>query len=308
MDMNIYMAAVYTNGYMPDMQRYEKLNDVERECVGKLPHILESYHYINKPRFTDVIRKHGAKVFLDSGAFSAWNIGTTIDLTGYCNYIKEHWDLWRWEDDALMCSVLDGIGDPVKTWQNQIEMERQGVRPLPCFHFGEPPEALEWYIERYSYITLGGMVGKTTQQLEQWLDVIWEKHLLDASGKPRTKVHAFGITSFKIMERYPWFSCDSSSWIQTAAFGNIITERWGNICVSDQSASKHQFGRHVTTLSPIERQTVEQYLDQEGFNIPRLESVYESRAVFNLNTFLHLNEHVNQIKPKFLTGRRQELF
>ncbi len=308
MEMNIFLAAVYTNGYMRDQTRYTKLNEVECSVVNRIPNILESYHYINSQRIVDVMRAHGAKVFLDSGAFSAWNIGEEIDINAYCDYIKKNWDLWRVEDDAVMFSVLDGIGDPLKTWQNQLYMEQQGVRPLPCFHFGEDTRYLDWYTERYSYITLGGMVGKTTKQLREWLDKIWNDHLVDSSGKPKTKVHAFGITSFEIMERYPWFSCDSSTWIQTAAFGNIMTHDWGNIATSNAGNSKHQPGRHVWTLSPIEQEAFYDYFKREGFDMDRLATVYESRAVFNINTFLHFNDEVNKIEPTFRKGALRGLF
>lgn len=308
MEMNIFLAACYTNGYMRDQTRYTKLNEVECSVVNRIPNILESYHYINSERILNVMRAHGAKVFLDSGAFSAWNMGATIDINAYCDYIKKNWDLWRVEDDAVMFSVLDGIGDPLKTYQNQLYMEEQGVRPLPCFHFGEDTRYLDWYVERYSYITLGGMVGKTTKQLREWLDKIWNDHLIDGSGKPKTKVHAFGITSFEIMERYPWFSCDSSTWIQTAAFGNIMTHDWGNIATSNAGNSKHQAGRHVWTLSQIEQKAFYDYFEREGFDMERLATVYESRAVFNINTFLHFNDEVNKIEPTFRKGALRGLF
>lgn len=307
--MNVYMAAVYTNGYRQGQRRFEKLNDAEKTSVGKIPHLLESYHYINKPAILDVMREHGAKVFLDSGAFSAWNAGAVIDIDGYCDYIKQNKDLWLIDDSgALMCSVLDGIGDPLKTWQNQQYMESQGVKPLPCFHYGEDPRYLEWYIQRYSYITIGGMVGKSAKQLINWLDVIWDKHILGKDGKPRTKVHAFGITSQDIMKRYPWFSCDSSSWIQAAAFGNIITRDWGILCISDKSARKHIANAHINTFTEPERLAVEHYVKKHGFTLERLASVYESRATFNLTTFNDINEWINEHESGINNGIKLELF
>ncbi|WLY87264.1 hypothetical protein [Vibrio phage vB_VibM_83AMN] len=307
--MNVYMAAVYTNGYMKDQRRYEKLNESERKSVMSVPHLLESFHYINKQAIIDVMRSHGAKVFLDSGAFSAWNAGVVIDIDAYCDYIKANHDLWLVDDTgALMCSVLDGIGDPLKTYQNQKYMERQGVRPLPCFHFGEDIRYLEEYVNNYTYITIGGMVGKSAKQLINWLDGIWDKGLLDGSGNLRTKVHAFGITSQDIMKRYPWSSCDSSSWIQAAAFGNIITRDWGILCISDKSARKHVANAHINTFSPPETQAVARYVESHGFNLERLASVYESRATFNLTTFNDINVWINEHESGINDGIKLELF
>ena len=303
------MAAVYTNSYMQGQNRYVKLNERERDIVHNLPHILESYHYIGSQRFIDQMRADDAKVFLDSGAFSAYTLGVEIDLPTYCEYIKRNADLWRVEDGVMMASVLDGIGDPLKTYQNQLAMESHGVRPLPCFHAGEDERYLEHYVKNYEYITLGGMVGSTTKQLCTWLDRMWERYLVDGSGRPRCKVHGFGITAIPIMERYPWYSVDSSSWIQSAAFGSIITPEWGPLSVSEKSPARHDAGQHATTLTPIEQEYVLQLLERQGFTYERLSTVYESRAAYNLWSFGVVNEMMNAANDyeKF-TARIQELF
>ena len=68
----IYMAAVYTNSYKPGMNRYVKLNEQEKRVVENIPNILESWHYVGKQSYVDAMRADGAKIFLDSGAFSAY--------------------------------------------------------------------------------------------------------------------------------------------------------------------------------------------------------------------------------------------
>ena len=307
--MNLFLAAVYTNSYKPGQNRYLKLTEHEQALVRDLPNILESYHYIGSQRYVDQMRADGAKVFLDSGAFSAFTLGATIDLPEYCNYILRNKDLWRVEDGDMMCSVLDGIGDPLKTYQNQIAMEQLGAKPLPCFHFGEDERYLEWYVKNYSYITIGGMVGKPSETLKVWLDRIWEKYMIDGSGRPRLKVHAFGITAVPIMERYPWYSVDSSSWIQGAAFGSIFTPQWGPLSVSDKSPSRHDAGRHVTTLTAIEQDVVLRTLEQQGFTLERLSTVYESRAAYNLFAYGVLNAQMNAANNyEHFSHRVQELF
>ena len=307
--MNIFMAAVYLNSFMRGQHRYLKLNDREKQIVHNIPHILESYHYIGSQRYVDQMRANNAKVFLDSGAFSAYTLGVEIDLLTYCDYIKRNMDLWRVEDGVVMVSVLDGIGDPLKTYQNQLAMEQLGVKPLPCFHAGEDERYLEYYVKNYEYITLGGMVGSSTKQLCIWLDRIWERYLIDGSGRPRLKVHGFGITAIPIMERYPWYSVDSSSWIQSAAFGSIITPDWGPLSVSEKSPSRHDAGQHVTTLTPIERDYVLQMLEKQGFSYERLSSVYESRADYNLWSFGVINERLNaRNNHEQFTHGVQELF
>jgi len=319
--MHIYMAAVYTNSYMEGMNRYVKLNDREREIVNGLPHILESWHYVGKQSYVDHMRRCGAKVFLDSGAFSAYTLGVDLSVRDYCSYIARNMDILRVEDGNLMASVLDGIGDPHLTYRNQLEMEARlkiehglNVRPLPCFHAGEDERYLEHYIQNYDYITLGGMVGSSTQQLMIWLDRMWGRYLTDGSGRPRCKVHGFGITAVPIMEAYPWYSCDSSSWIQSAAFGSIIMPGISRsnpampMSVSEKSPSRHDAGQHATTLSPVEVDFVFKTLENNGFTYERLSQIYESRAAYNLWAFGVVNTLMNATEKTRFEARNAELF
>lgn len=308
--VQIYLAAVYTNSYMPGGNRYPKLNEREVEIMEQVKHhnILESYHYVLKDSYVNNMRENNAKVFLDSGAFSAWSLGATIKMEDYCNYIKRNQDIIRVEDGALMASVLDAIGSAQGTFENQMAMERMGVRPLPCFHFGEDERYLEWYIANYDYITIGGMVGKPKATLEKWLDHIWSKYLIDGSGNPLIKAHGFGLTSVSLMERYPWYSCDSSSWIQAAAFGSIFTAKHGPMAISSESPAKHNQGRHIETLAPLEREYIENMLIEQGFDRERLSTIYESRAVYNMFGYMQVNEMINSTKQNENLNMIQGLF
>lgn len=317
--MHIYMAAVYSNSYMPGQNRYVKLNDREREIVEGLPHILESWHYVGKQTFVDQMRADNAQIFLDSGAFSAHTLGVTLSVRDYCDYIERNMDIIRFEDGNMMASVLDGIGDALATYRNQLEMEIRlkhlGVRPLPCFHFEEDARYLDYYVANYEYITLGGMVGATTQQLRNWLERVWENHLIDGSGRAKIKVHGFGITAVPLMEEFDWYSCDSSSWIQSAAFGSVImpgasksNPAWP-IAVSTKSPSRHDHGQHITTLTEPEKEYLDQILERSGFDKTRLGEVYESRAAYNLWAFGEVNQVMDERRREdYLAGKQQDLY
>lgn len=306
--MNLFCAAVFSNSYMPGMNRYVKLTEHEQNLVRNVPHILESWHYVGKQSFVDHMRHNQAHIFLDSGAFSAWTLGVTLDIKEYCDYIQRNMDILRVEDGVVMASVLDGIGDPLQTYRNQLTMEALGAKPLPCFHAGEDERYLEWYVQNYEYITLGGMVGSSTKQLATWLDRIWGKYLTDGSGRARLKVHGFGITSRPLMEAYPWHSCDSSSWIQSAAFGAIETPEWGPLSVSEKSPSRHDAGQHASNLTPLEQDIVLQTLEKQGFTYERLSTIYESRAAYNLWSYGVINAMVNAKNDGVFRARIQELF
>lgn len=292
--MHLYHAAVFTNSFKPGQKGHEKLTEREKQIIIDIPHVLESFHYVHSQRYVNEMRADGAQVFLDSGAFSAHTLGVKIDIKDYCRYIIENRDIIRHEDNVCMASVLDGIGDDVQTWRNQLIMEELGATPLPCFHFGEDDRFLEWYVSRYPYITIGGLVGRSNPDVIQWLDRIWERYLLDGSGKPKLKVHAFGVTRIDLMERYPWHSVDSSSWIQYAVYGHIFFPEFGSLTASSKSPGRHDFGRHVTTLTQVEQEFVLNRLQEKGFEYSRIADVYEARAVFNCLSFQELNVLLNQ--------------
>lgn len=285
----LYNAGIFTSSFDKLGRVYARLTPEEQKLRDSCTHFLESYHYIGKESSVRRIRKEGVKVFLDSGAFSAYSLGEVIDIGRYCDYIHSNQDIIDFP------SVLDAIGDYKGTYKNQMEMERRGVKPLPCFHYGEPTEVLDYYVANYPYITIGGMVPISTPQLLIWLDRIWQHHLTDENGKPKVKVHGFGLTSLPLMLRYPWYSVDSSTWVQWAANGMVLMpDRGKQLNISSQSASRKQQGQHLDTLRPLERETLERELIAYGADPQRLRDLYYARWAFNCWAFPHyltVNSH-----------------
>lgn len=278
-----------------------RCNDVERLWRSRVRYILESYHYVHTQGRVDNMRRDKVRVFLDSGAFSAMTLGKVIDLDAYCRYCRDNSDIIE------VASVLDGIGDAQKTYENQMEMEKQGIKALPCFHYGEDERYLEWYVERYDYITLGGMVPISKPQLRLWLDRVWSEYLCDDTGRPKVKVHGFGMTTWDLMLRYPWFSVDSSSWIQVALMGNLFMPGIGAVAVSDLSPTVKIKGRHITNLSPIHADVIKKKIASMGFDLARLAASYPPRYCFNLGTFTLMNYQLEN-KPLVFKKEQMELF
>lgn len=284
--MKLYLAGIYTSNFDLHGRVYSRLDEREQEMRRGVDWFLESYHYIHRPKAVEKIRREGVKVFLDSGAFSAFTKGAEVDIGAYCDYILRNHDIIEQIDGQHLASVLDAIGDHNGTWRNQMEMERRGVRPLPCFHYGEPTEVLDWYIENYSYITIGGMVPISTPQLKLWLDRLWRDHLTDENGFPKVKVHGFGLTSLPLMLRYPWYSVDSSTWVQWAANGMVLVPgQVGQVDVSSKSSRKKIRGQHMDSVAPIETQAIEASIRATGVDPDRLRELYYSRWAFNCYSF-----------------------
>lgn len=307
--LQIYLAGTCTFGIAKDQLQYRKLLPEETVIADAVKHRLDSYHYVGTARKVNEMRHAGVKIFLDSGAFSAYTLGQTIDLEEYCRYIHENDDLIRREDGILMASVLDDIGDEYKTYCNQLRMEELGVKPLPTFHTNEDTRYLDYYAANYEYLSLGGMVGAGPAQLQIWLDRMWNNHLLDGAGRPKVRVHGFGITSIPLMERYPWYSCDSSSWIQTTSFGGITVPGYGNLDVSAESPNRHNAGQHLETLTPIERQRLEEIIRSHGFDPEQVRTRYLGRAVYNIWAYDEIERRINLKKQGgYRVPLAQELF
>lgn len=278
--MRLYNAGIYTSNFNRMGKVYAKLDDTEKYMRNTVQFFLESYHYIHRESAVKKIRAEGVKVFLDSGAFSAFTQGIEIDIAEYCDYIHKNADI------IDLASVLDAIGDPEGTWRNQEEMERRGTKPLPCFHYGEPTEILDYYVSKYPYITIGGMVPISTPQLKIWLDRIWEEHLTNADGTPKVKVHGFGLTSLPLMMRYPWYSVDSSTWVQWAANGMIlIPTRTGQLDVSNKSSRRKIAGQHLDSLAEVQRKAIEDEIRGFCIDPDRLREHYFSRWAWNAWAF-----------------------
>jgi len=229
-------------------------------------------------------------VFLDSGAFSAWTRGIEIDIQKYIEFIKQN------QDVITVYANLDVISknrfslgtkeSAEKTLRNQKIMEEAGLSPLPVFHIGEPFEYLEYYVNHYDYIGLGGMVGKSKQTLSPWLDVVFGRYICDERGYPKVKVHGFGLTSVSLMVEYPWYSVDSVAWKKEAFLGEvrvpylrqgkwIYDEGCWSICVT-QRRKKEKY--HIANLPLLKRKVVLKYFEEMGFPLgkSRFEKVPQS--------------------------------
>jgi hypothetical protein len=213
------------------------------------------------------------ELFIDSGAFSAFTQGVSIDLDEYIAFIKQYQDI------ITVYANLDVIGDAEGTLVNQKRMEKAGLSPLPCFHYGEPIEFLKYYLGKYKYIALGGMVPISTKDLGTWLDNLFANYICDKDGMPRVQVHGFGLTSLKLMLRYPWYSVDSTSWVVTGRMGAIyVPKPWAKsldevwkVSLSNRSPNQSEAGKHLSSFSPNQRQYVLDYIKQKGYKLGKSE-------------------------------------
>lgn len=245
-------------------------------------------------------------LFIDSGAFSAWSQGVDIDINEYMEFIKEHSGILELYANLDIIAKGNRQEDKKesaeKTLINQKIMEKEGLSPLPVFHIGEPFEYLQYYIENYEYIGLGGMVGKSKNVLTPWLNECFQKYICDKKGIPKVKVHGFGLTTFLFMLKYPWYSVDSTTWVIMSRMGKILIPDYKNgkwiydensYGVTVTTKNIQNTTRNIHTLPPKEKEVILRYINEKGFKLGKshFEKVSQFRELAD-------NERWAEKKPK----------
>ncbi len=190
--------------------------------------LLVSYAYY-KPRDLDELLFDAYpdvqfELFGDSGAFTVFKKGGTIDVKDYGNWIKQ------WKHRLGAYANLDVINSAEMSNENLMRLQDMGLEPLPVYHAGEPADFFYSMLESYNYICFGGIAyrnyaGEGSQR-------VYLKALRAARDKG-VRMHAFGLTNWKVIRRLPFFSYDSTTWVSAARFGRIslFDEHKGNMTV-----------------------------------------------------------------------------
>ena len=236
------------------------------------------------------------KLFIDSGAYSAWSKNKPIDVDDYIKFINENTDKF-----TLFASVDDIPGElrrkptlweqresPAKSWHNYLYMREQVKdkdKLLPVFHIGEDFRHLQNMLdatfngEHIPYIGLGGTVGLACTVKEDWYKQCFK--IIQQSSNANVKVHAFGMTNLEILENYPFESADSTTWLMAAINGELCT-KYGRICVSQQVQHKPS---HYNKLPQLVQQQINEQCVLYGTSIEQCMEDQESRQIYNINYF-----------------------
>ena len=244
------------------------------------------------------------RFFLDSGAYSAWSMGTKIDLDEYCEFIRANIELIE------VYASLDVIpGAPGRqatpterdeaaeaSWSNYLYMKAQGLDPLPVYHYGEHPRFLERMLtEKIDYIGIGGLVGVPSNPRRTWLDRVFTR-ITDPEGWPIVKTHGFGMTAVPLVFRYPWHSIDSTTWIKITASGGVylpairdgqfvFDEIPTTVAVSNRNPRQSAGGKHSNSMSGAMREILDRWLAFCGKTYAEVQESYYHRATCNVVFF-----------------------
>lgn len=259
------------------------------------------------------------KLFLDSGVFGSWQRGEELDLKAYIQFVK------RFDHLLFTYATMDMIpGRPgvARTrqdvdasaetgYRNHQVLKDAGLKPIPIFHQGESYKWLERYLkDGEPYIGLAtakDMPGDLSDYHRQWLDDMFSI-LTNDKGVPYVKTHGFGITKVTFLMRYPWYTCDSTTWSLAAGYGMIYvppfkggkpdyTQNPIRIIMSGRtqeswSSAQRQYG----ALPFIERKLVDDYITHIGLTPNDVIHLTNQRRVACIRYFNELCETM-KLKP-----------
>lgn len=193
-------------------------------------HILVSYHFVKDvEKLKRKMDGYFPKTFmLDSGAFSVWANGGSVDIFSYMTFAKRlrEWLPKEVELNVVNLDVLPGkFGQTptmeereqsaIKGWDNMLKLEAEGLKVIHVYHQHEDLKWLEKMRQHSDYIGISPANDVSMPQKLAFMDSCYAKI------RDTIKTHGFAVTSPDQLYRYPLFSADSSSWVAPGRFGAI---------------------------------------------------------------------------------------
>ena len=216
--MNIYFAT------SPSKQHFALI--VEE----KIKNILVSYHYIKKPQelFKLLNGYEPERIMIDSGAFSVWSNGGSINLENYAEFCVELKKILssNIEFNIVNLDVLPGKWGFVPSkeeiaksaelgWKNMEYLESKGLKVIHIFHQHEDWSILDKLVKHSDYIGISPANDVSNNEKQKWMKQVFSRI------KNKVKTHGFAVTSYNQLYNYPYYSADSSSWITPARYGML---------------------------------------------------------------------------------------
>lgn len=269
----------------------------EDSCCG----YLNSYA-IGEKQLDKFISNTKGDLFIDSGAFSVHHSGAKVNIDSYIEYIKRH-------DEPMVWATFDVIPFPFtdkddselvrnsseKTWEQYLYiMDRipddKRDKLLPIYHFGEPIEALERMINTEvhgrlaPYIGIGGRHGVSKQAHKTYFENLFS--VIKNTKNPNVKIHAFGMTMLDMLELFPFYSADSTTWLMTSINGKIhCYKSYRTYVVSDrQTKELDHFNSQNPEIQKLLLSEIEKY--GNGVTLEQLSTDYNARLKYNRDFFL----------------------
>lgn len=277
--------------------------------------------------------KGQGSIFLDSGAFSLRKVAKEsgdprfFDSPTFWDYVDKYGEFVQKNPHIEYYANIDVLRNPAKSYKVLRYLENKwNIKPIPVIHCFDDLMWLEKYIaDGYPLIGFGGLVRSNKVGRKRWLASAFEIVCPRNNDRmPVIKTHGFGVCTHHEIISYPWFSVDSTAWIMAAAFGHLYAPRksptgdWDfakppyKIMISSRSPQALKEGRHWSTFSKAERETIREWLDFVEIPLGKcntkgemlrwgVKSHPKARSIVNLYYFQMLADSLPQYPCPFKT-------
>lgn len=296
MSFNLYFAG----------ETYPESDDYIRENGG-----LRLFSYADNKKLISRWLEFGCgeRLLVDSGAFSVAHRGISVDVDEYIKYINENKGINNWvELDTIPYPILNATtakDSCEESWLSYNYMRpevREDANLLPLYHFGEPQYALTRIIDESveDYIGVGGRHGVATSIQIKYFD--WVFNIIRKSTKPNVRVHAFGITTPEILNRFPFYSADSSAWIKAAVFGEIMMR--GTLKRISISNNTHHLRNNFIYLHDDAKSCIIDDITYFGYTVEQLQTDVKARQKYNIDVLIDWAKNYKYIGSNGLKSQR----
>lgn len=151
------------------------------------------------------------QLMIDSGAFTAWSKGRSIELAEYAEYLTRWGGCW---DHAI---TLDVIGDPAASRVNTRRLHEMGLPVMPVFTRTDSLAEFDAMVTDVGYVAVGGLVGLPSSAQRARAAMLQRRAQAAGGG-----IHALGIGSMTSLRAVRPYSADASSVSGAFRFGSVV--------------------------------------------------------------------------------------
>lgn len=248
------------------------------------------------------LRKSDNKIFVDSGAFSAFTKGITLNTDKYIEYLNNKVNEYNLNMVAQVDTIpgtygLDSTSTSKLCINNFLYMIERMKNPdilVPVHHYGESFEDLKKLVKLevngrpLQYLCLARSGKMTLDLLLPYLDEAFEIIL---EYNPNLKVHGLGMSDINLLEKYPFYSSDSSTHLQLAVRGLILIPHLGNgsrnaIVISSKGSTEHS--QHFSKLPKNQKEWLLSEIVNRGYTFESLQEDVKFRLKWNAEFLMDL--------------------
>jgi len=246
------------------------------------------------------------KLLIDSGAHSAHTKGIKLDLEEYIGFVNDNINRLSLyvQVDKIPGVYLkpktakDFLEAPELSWENYLYMREKSAdynKLIPVFHQGEDFKWLEnmcnYEFANGEHIPYIGLSPRGDVSLQAKYDFCAKCFsVIQSSKNPKVKTHAFGATSLSMLERLPFTSADSTTWVLVSAFGQVwiptgitgdsIDDTVGvKLGVSKENIEHQTATQTYWEQRPEIKKKLDDYFESIGTNIEKLSESHSERSL-----------------------------